>query len=254
MAGPSTEYLAEQLDRVREEVQAARREGVDGWKQWNNTFASEIREVRERVGEEMVQLRREVGAGVEVLKVDQALTRENMARLETKTEATIARIDRNHETIRQVVFWSLGLLITLTTVGAGMFWRASQAVHRLDDQGRRLETVEKDTKEGQAKLRESIEKTSESQARALDRAIDGQARVFERINASIDKTNDNQAKATEKFNASQDKLRESIDKTNDNQAKATEKFNASQDKLRESIDQLRKTLDERLPARPPAPR
>ena len=213
MASPSTEYLAEQLDRIRDGVQATRREGVDGRRELNDIFASHHRDIREGLGEEMVLLRRDLGAGMEAIKVDQALSRENLARLETKTDATMARIDRTHEFLEKLLFWGISLV---ATVGGGIFWKAAQAVNRLDDHGRRIEVVEKEAKEGQIKSRESFDKLNDSQAR---------------LGASFDKLND-----------SQSRLGISFDKLNDNQTK-----------LRESLDQFRKTIDERLPASP-APR
>ncbi len=189
MAGPSTEYLAEQLDRIRDEVQATRREGLDGWKQLNDTFAGQIREVRESLGEEMVQLRREVGASMEAIKVDQALSRENIARLETKSDATIERIDRTHEFLKQLLFWGVSLV---ATVGGGIFWKASQAVNRIDEHGRRIESLEKKSDDNQAKLLGS-----------LDKANDNQVKLRE----SFDKANDNQAKLRESF----DLMRKTLD-------------------------------------------
>jgi len=221
MAGPSTEYLAEQLDRMRDDIQAARREGVDGWKQLNDTFTTEIREVRERVGEEMVQLRREVGAGMEAIKVDQTLFRENLARLDARTDAAMKRIDRNQDFLDKLLVWAVGLVVT---VGGGIFWKAAQAVNRLDEHGRRIEVVENEAKEDRIKSRESFDKLSEGQAR---------------LGTSLDRLNENQAR----LNASFDRLDASQTRLNENQTK-----------LRESLDQFRKTLDDRLPAPVPQPR
>lgn len=211
MAGPTTEYLAEQMDRIRDEVQAIRREGLDGRRELNDILNAQLRELREDLGEQIVQLRREVGAGVEAIKVDQIQFRENIARLQAQTDATIARVDRNQDFLDKLLFWAVGLAIT---VGGGIFWKAAQAVNLLDDHGRRIEVVEKEAKENQIKNRESFDELKGSQAR---------------LGTSLDKLEANQAR-----------LRESMDRSDANQVK-----------LGASIDQFRKTLDERLPTPAP---
>ena len=172
----------------------------------------------------MMGFRREMTAGLETIKVDQILYRENLDRLEAKTEATFQRIDRNHKFLEKLLFWDVSQLFT---VGGGVFWKAAQVVNRLDDHGRRIEVVEKDAKESQARFRESFDKLNESQTK---------------LGSSFDKLNESQTKlgsSFDKLNDNQTKLRDSLDRSDENQVK-----------LRDSIDQLRRTLDERLPIPP----
>ncbi len=160
MAGPSTESLAEQIDRVRDqisaikdEVQLARRESLDGSKRLGEIFADQLQDIRENMVRESTQLRGEVGAVKEAFKVEHSLIREDLARLQTQTSTLVDRFDRTQDFLKQLLFWFLGVA---ATIGGGLFWRASQAVNRLEEQGRRIESIEK-ANDGQAKLRDSVD-------------------------------------------------------------------------------------------------
>ena len=138
---------------------------------------------------ELTLLRIEVSSGKEALKVEQSLIREDLAALKTPTTALVDRFDRTQDFLKQLLFWLLG---SIATVGGAVFWKAAQAVNRLDDHGRRIELVEKEAKESQIKSRESFDKLNETQAR---------------FGASIDKLNDNQSRLRESL----DQLRKTVD-------------------------------------------
>lgn len=179
MAGPSTEYLAEQLDKIRDELQAARREALDGSRRVGDIFASQLQDIRENMVDEFAKVRGEYAASRESLKMEQSLIREDLAALKAQTTALAERFDRTQDFLKQLLFWLLG---SIATVGGAVFWKAAQAVNRLDEHGRRIEVVEKEAKEDRIKSRESFDKLNENQAR---------------LGASLDKLNENQTRLGE---------------------------------------------------------
>ena len=201
MAGPTTEYLAEQIDKIRDgmgairqEIQAVRRDGLDESRRLGSIFADQIQDVRENMVRELTLLRIEVGTGKEALKVEQSLIREDLAALKVQTTALVDRFDRTQDFLKQLLLWLLG---SIATVGGAVFWKPAQAVNRLDDHGRRIEVVEKEAKESQIKSRESFDKLNESQARfgtSLDKLNDNQARLRESID-QLSKTVDDRLPA-----------------------------------------------------------
>ena len=183
MAGPTTEYLAEQIDKIRDEIGAIRRDGLDESRRLGDIFADQIQDVRENMVRELTLLRSEVGAGREALKVEQSLIREDLATLKAQTAALVDRFDRTQDFLKQLLLWLLGFAVTMVTIGGGLFWKASQAVHRIDEQGRRVEVLEKKADDGQARFRESFDKSNESQVKLRDSIDQLRKTVDERVPA-----------------------------------------------------------------------
>ena len=181
MAGPTTEYLAEQIDKIRDGMDEIRRSGIDESRRLGDIFADQIQDVRENMVRELTLLRNEVGAGREALKVEQSLIREDLAGLKAQTTALVERFDRTQDFLKQMLFWLVGSVVTF---GGGLFWKASQAVHQIDEHGRRIESIAKDAKENQVLFRASFDKLNENQVRlgaSLDRANEHQIRLRDSV-------------------------------------------------------------------------
>ena len=153
-AGPTPEYLAEQVDKLRDGMEAIRRSGVDESRRLGDLFANQIQGLGATMVRELTSLRNEVGTIREACKVEQSLIRADLAGLKAQTTALVERFDRTQDFLKQLLFWLVGSILT---VGGGLFWKASQAVHQIDEQGRRIESIEKKADDSQSKLRDLLD-------------------------------------------------------------------------------------------------
>jgi hypothetical protein len=119
-----------------------------------DTFAGQLGEIREHVGDELTKLRQEVGSGRESLQMDQSMIREDLVRLRGQTDELIALFDRVLGFLKALLIALIGVGITAIVSGV---WNASRVVHAVEDHGRRIEKLE-DQGQGTAKLQQSLDR------------------------------------------------------------------------------------------------
>jgi hypothetical protein len=161
MAGPTTEYLAEQLERLRDEVQSSRMDTIDRLKGLSDTFASQFDKIHLHFDDELASLRRDVAEGREALAMEQTRTREDIARLRVQTGELIGRLDRIIGFMKSPLIALIGVGVTLVLAAAGGFWNLARVFHNDEVQERRIEAIETHT-EDRAKLRQSLDRLQET--------------------------------------------------------------------------------------------
>jgi hypothetical protein len=166
MAGPTTEYLAEQLDRVRDEVQNSRRDTIDRLKGLSDTFVAQLGDIREHGGSELAELRREIAAGREAQAMEQSRTREDLARLRVQTGELIGRLDRIIGFMKSLLIALIGVGVTVFLAAAGGFWNLARVFHNDEVQERRIEAIEQ-RGDDHAKLQQSFDRLQETPDRRL---------------------------------------------------------------------------------------
>ena len=163
MAGPTTEYLADQIDNLRSEVaaigkesHAVRLDAIDGLKRLGDTMTVQFEKVHEHFADELSGFRKEAVAATEGLKMDQGLIREDVVRLQSQTSELIARFDRTLGFLKALLFTLIGVGVTVLGAAAGAIWNGFRVYHAVEGQGQRLDRLE-ESDIGTAKLYESME-------------------------------------------------------------------------------------------------
>ena len=108
MAGPTTEYLATQIDALRKDmagafqaIEGVRRDAIDEIRSLKDTLAEGLAETRQGLADQFDTLRREVRSSMEALVSEQTSAGLDIARLQERSGDLVIRADKTFDVISQ---------------------------------------------------------------------------------------------------------------------------------------------------------